>query len=70
MDDEVPAIHSGCEGKQIEEVHDLIVDGLVVLGQALIDRAVHSSLKLKVEVIILDSWFPLSRWIDCGYFSL
>lgn len=55
MDDKIPAVHSGRKGKQVEEVHYLIVDSLVVLGQALIDRAVHSSLKLKVDVIILDS---------------
>lgn len=55
MDHKISAINSRSKGKQIKEVHDFFVDSLVVLSQALIDRAVHSSLKLKVDVIILDS---------------
>lgn len=70
MDGEIFSIDESTNGQRIEDVHNFLVDCLVVFGYACVNHSIHSCLKLKIEVSALHSWFPRSRWILFGYLSL
>lgn len=55
--------------EQVEQSHNILVSALIVLVEAWVIGSLHSYLKLNMEVIVLHSWLPLSRWIASGYFS-
>lgn len=67
---EVFLINQCCNGQLIEEVHDFVIDGLVVLGETWITDCLHSSRKLNMPVIMRVSWLPLRRWMHWGNLSL
>ena len=55
--------------EQVEQSHNILVSALIILVEAWVIGSLHSYLKLNMEVIVLHSWLPLSRWMASGYFS-
>ena len=69
MHGEVFLVNQRCHWEQVEQSHNIVVCALIVLVEAWVIGSLHSYLKLNMEVIVLHSWLPLSRWMASGYFS-